>query len=105
MLANLGDEGLNLAAIEDWKWLEATKELSVTFSMNRIKTYKGDAAMALRKALRGNGPLSLAVVHLLPANPSGRDDRGSEPARRVDAAQQVLVAAPVAGVVEGTLNS
>jgi hypothetical protein len=95
MLVCLGDEGLNLAAIEDWKWIEATKELIVTFSMNRIKTYKGEAAVALRRALKGNGPLSLAVVHLLPV-PNGA---------RVDAAQQVLVAAPVAGVVEGTLNT
>jgi hypothetical protein len=87
MLICLGDEGLNLAAIEDWRWIEATKELSVIFPMNRIKTYKGDAAVALRRALKGNGPLSLAVVHLLPV-PNGA---------RVDAAQQVLVAGPVAG--------
>jgi hypothetical protein len=94
MLICLGDEGLNLAAIEDWKWIEATKELSVTFSMNRIKTYKGEAAVALRRALKGNGLLGL-VADLLPV-PNGA---------RVDAAQQVLVAAPVAGVAEGTLNT
>jgi hypothetical protein len=115
MLVCLGDEGLNLAAIEDWKWIEATKELSVTFPMNRVKTYRADAAVALRRALKGNGPLSLAVVHLLPANPSGRDDGGSEPAsrpepaRRVDAVHETASGSsppyrPVA-VVEGTLNT
>jgi hypothetical protein len=109
MLVCLGDEGLNLAAIEDWKWLEATKELSVTFSMNRIKTYKGDAAVALRKALRGNGPLSLTVVHLLPLPLAANGSR-------LDAAHQGGPggpasgpvggsAGPAVGVVEGTLNS
>jgi hypothetical protein len=87
MLVCLGDEGLNLAAIEDWRWIEATKELSVTFPMNRVKTYRGDAAVALRKALKGDGPLRLPVVFLLPV-PNGS---------RVDAAQQGGLGGPASG--------
>jgi hypothetical protein len=111
MLICLGDEGLNTDAIESWKWTDGRGgEMTVIFPMNRIVTYTGSVAAELRRVLRTGQPGLLQVVIARPraengskAGVGGKDGGAVTP--RVDAAQQVLVAAPVAGVVEGTLNT
>jgi hypothetical protein len=111
MLICLGDEGLNTDAIESWKWTDGRGgEMTVIFPMNRIVTYTGAVAAELRRVLRTGQPGLLQVVIAKSraenggkAGGGGKD--GGSVAPRVDAAQQVLVAASVAGVVEGTLNT
>jgi hypothetical protein len=117
MLICLGDEGLNTDAIESWKWTDGRGgEMTVIFPMNRIVTYTGSVAAELRRVLRTGQPGLLQVVIAMSRAENGGKDGGSI-TPRVDAAQQVLVAAPVgtpsaphrepvqAGVVEGTLNT
>jgi hypothetical protein len=119
MLICLGDEGLNTDAIESWKWTDGRGgEMTVIFPMNRIVTYTGSVAAELRRVLRTGHPGLLQVVIARPraenggkAGGGGKDGGSITP--RVDAAQQVLVAAPVGipsaphrePVPAGTLNT
>jgi hypothetical protein len=103
MLVRCGRKWFNTDAIETGE--ESNGNLRLNFSLGSFHTFKGDEAKAVIEAL-SQMDTGRTFKDVTPRSVIAEQASAEGVAHtRHDAAQQVLVAAPVAGVVEGTLNT